>query len=470
MTTYSLTLQTKHAEKLKSHLIRGDGKERAAYLLCGQARISFDPWERISHQKFLSYEVIPVPDADVLISTPTVIEWKTDSFVQVLKKAQELGLHVAVVHNHATFPDFSECDNRNEPGLVELAQNRNGPGTQVISLLLLPTGKLIGRVWTNAKTYHQIDFIRVFGNRFQIFYPGRGDGITPEIFHRQSLAFGESFTQDLSRIRIGIVGCGGTGSAVAMLLARLGVGRLLLIDNDILEPSNLNRVHGSRRAYADAKMPKVEVVARSITVLDIGVHVAKIKAWLHEPVCHEAIASCDLVFGCTDDHQGRIFLNRLAYYYLIPVFDMGLAIEVPKENMPNLQALDGRVTVVYPGTTCLLCRDIVDSRLAHSEGLLRSNPEEFERQKNEAYVIGGGNPAPAVVTFTTETALMAVNEMLHRFCGYRGESGATDSRTRFFHKMTDIRPGESPLPNCPICFEKRIWGKGDVQPFLGIVS
>src|SRR3712207_6906598 len=49
-------------------------------------------------------------------------------------------------------------------------------------------------------------------------------------------------SSDLRKLRIGIVGCGGTGSAVAMLLARLGVGQLALFDNDIVDQTNLNRL------------------------------------------------------------------------------------------------------------------------------------------------------------------------------------------------------------------------------------
>lgn len=49
---------------------------------------------------------------------------------------------------------------------------------------------------------------------------------------------------------------------------------------------------------------------------------------------------------------------------------------------------------------------------AREEDIERSDPAEYERQKTEAYVRGGGNPAPAVVTFTSEAATMAVNELL----------------------------------------------------------
>ena len=73
----------------------------------------------------------------------------------------------------------------------------------------------------------------------------------------------------------------------------------------------------------------------------------------------------------------------------------------------------------------------------------RERPEEYERRKAEAYVIGAGNPNPAVVMFTTEVATMAVNELLNRMHGYRSEP-ASANLVRQFHRMTDFRPGARP--------------------------
>jgi molybdopterin/thiamine biosynthesis adenylyltransferase len=111
-------------------------------------------------------------------------------------------------------------------------------------------------------------------------------------------------------LRVGFVGCGGTGSAVAMLLPRLGVGNVLLIDNDIVDATNLNRLHGARHADADAMRPKVEGVGRAITELGLRTRVVTKEAWVGDPECRDALRSCDLIFGCTDDNDGRMFLNR----------------------------------------------------------------------------------------------------------------------------------------------------------------
>ena len=146
------------------------------------------------------------------------------------------------------------------------------------------------------------------------------------------------------------MGCGGTGSAVATLLARLGVGNLVLIDDDRVEASNLNRLHGARRSDADAMRPKVDVLAAEITGWSIGTRVVPIQAWVGDPLCRDALKSCDVLFGCTDDHDGRLFVNRFAYFYLTPVIDVGLAIDPAQEG--GFRELSGRES-----SDCPVCVD-----------------------------------------------------------------------------------------------------------------
>ena len=473
MTTYSLTLRRDHLDALRAHLLRSDGAENVAYAFCTMADIKVDPWDRQAHRKFLSVDVVPVPDDQVVELTPNLVTWRTTSFLSALKKSNVARQFVAIVHSHpGGNREFSDQDNRNELDLAELAVKRFGPPTPILSMVLTPDGGLFGRIWLqpNPNGHIPLRMIRVIGNEFQLHYPGRGDFVPPAAFQRQALAFGQALNQDLAALRVGVIGCGGTGSAVAMLLARVGVGQIVLIDNDIVDRTNLNRLHGARQADADAMMPKVNVVARAISELGLGVRIVPIEAWVGDPGCRDALRSCDLIFGCTDDNEGRVFLNRLAYFYLIPVLDLGLAIDVSRAEPPEINCLDGRVTVLVPPHACLSCRGVIDHVAARDEALRRRNPSEYERQKVEAYVAGEGNPRPAVVTFTTEVATMAMNEMLHRLQGFRGANGSVAQRVRKFHLGEDFRPGCKPAEGCRICGDRTIWGKGDVDPFLGRVD
>jgi molybdopterin/thiamine biosynthesis adenylyltransferase len=237
-----------------------------------------------------------------------------------------------------------------------------------------------------------------------------------------------------------------------------------------VDKTNLNRLHGARQADADAMRPKVDVIVREISELGLGVRAVPIEAWIGDPGCRDMVKACDFIFGCTDDHEGRLFLNRLSYYYLIPVIDVGLAIEVNDKDPPGVVALDGRVTVLGPGHTCLSCRSVIDPEIARGETLRRSDPVEYELRKAEAYVIGEGNPNPSVVTFTTELACMGINELIHRLQGFKGADGAAPNRVRKFHLGEDRRPGHKPGGACPVCSSERIWGKGDTTPFLGRIA
>jgi molybdopterin/thiamine biosynthesis adenylyltransferase len=464
-----IILQESHLFELREILDRKDGCEAAAYVLYGEAKIGLDPWERRTRRRFLSHKVLPIPEEDQISDGPLHVTWSTKSFVRLLKQAANENLVAGIVHTHPNgLALFSEQDNRNEAELAHLARNRNGDTGIMVSLLLAGSDLLASRLWLNPAVHVDCDSISVVGRQFSKYLRASETQETPEILARQILAFGKEVSNRLRRMKIAVVGCGGTGSATAMLLARLGVGQLLLIDDDIVEETNLNRLHGAKRTDADAMRPKVETLTREIVEMGVGVRPIPLRQWVGHLDCRDSLRSCDVVFGCTDDHDGRLFLNRFAFFYLVPVIDMGLKIDPRRGG--GFAELSGRVTVLAPGAPCLLCRGVIDLATANEEGLKRANPAEYERRKQEAYVRGGGDPAPAVVTFTTETAIMAVNEFLQGITGFRGEGGWAWNRTRRFDILADRRPGAESAPTCSICTGREYWGRGDIKPFMDRVG
>ena len=465
MSHIDLTICETDLDALRTLVVREDGIEAAAYVLCGHSRIDSDPWERQRRHRLTVHAVLPIPGEDAVSASERHVTWSTASYVRLLKRAKDEGLVPGIVHTHPHGPArFSAQDDCNENDLLRLARNRNGDEATLVSILLTGDDDVTARWWPDLHGPVDADSVQIVGERLAI-HASVLEPFDPDFLARQSLAFGPSLNARLRAMRIGVVGCGGTGSAAAMLLARLGVGRLALFDEDIVDVTNLNRLHGARRADADAMRPKVEVVAREITELGIGVRVVPLQCWIGDPLCRDALKSCDVVFGCTDDHDGRLLLNRLAYFYLIPVIDMGLAID-PASDGSQLRDLTGRVTVLLPGAPCLLCRGIVDPSAARDEDLRRRAPEEYERRKREAYVQGGGNPAPAVATFTTATACLAVDELLQALTGFRGCAGWASQRTRRFDHLQDRRPGAKQQPQCLLCSLQTCWGRSDVEPFL----
>src|SRR3989442_15275605 len=77
----------------------------------------------------------------------------------------------------------------------------------------------------------------------------------------------------LAQGRVGIVGCGATGACVSGLLARAGVGQLVIIDRDYVEPSNLQRQALFDEADAAESLPKAVAAARKIAAFNSEVEV-----------------------------------------------------------------------------------------------------------------------------------------------------------------------------------------------------
>jgi len=453
---------------LRNELLLKPGCERAAYLLFGEARIAMDPWGGRSNRRLILHEVIPVPNEDFLVTARNRVTWSTRSFVRLLERAEKEGWIVGVAHNHLAPVGFSEQDDRNEPDLLDLAQNRNGLETELVSVLLDGADDVIGRVWNADFEVTSVERLVIVGERLAIHTRRRGESTRrDEAFARQALAFGSALELLMAELRVGIVGLVGTGSAVAALLARHGPGFVALIDKDRVEKTNLNRVHQATWRDAELGSPKVNVVAEWMRSVDLGTEVATFEGWADDPACRDALRSCDLIFGCTDDHHGRLLLNRLAYYYHVPVIDLGLAIEAGPGDPPRLMCCDGRMSVIAAGRPCLLCRGVIRPELARAEALQRSSPAEYARQKAEAYVLGEGDPAPAVVNFTTEVAIMGMNELIHRIQGFRGDEGSRWHTIRKFDLVADLTPRIKSREQCAVCDRRAHQGRGDADPFLG---
>ncbi|MCW3783224.1 ThiF family adenylyltransferase [Defluviimonas salinarum] len=458
-------LQERHRDQIQALLAHPNGIEGAAYVLFGKSDIAVDPWGLHPRTRYMSYEVVEIPQEDRVSASAKHVTWNTNSFARLCRRAKEEGLVPAIVHSHPDgYDGFSRQDDRNERDLFIMARNRNGPGTRLLSILQVGMDLYRARVWedeSHPKPCHRVSCI--------------GSGIiiqdlaepTPSEFHsRQALAFGPEVNVRLKQLSVAVVGCGGTGSPVVQLLTRLGVGRIVLIDDDIVEHSNLNRLHGATREDADNKVLKVDVMAREATRMGLDVEIRALHGRVDAPHARDALKSCDVIFGCTDDHAGRLFLNRLSHFYLIPVIDVGLVLLPRDGDEPGLLEMAARVSVLFPTTACLTCRGTVDPIRAREEDLRRCNPVEFERQKTEAYVRGAGNPAPAVVTFTTEAATMAVNELLAGLVGFRGSGGWTWQRYRKLDMAIERTQAVQPRAGCPICGKQEYWGLGDVEPFL----
>lgn len=464
---FTLTILREHYQQLTEVLLRPDGNEWAALLRCGSSQ-QVDPWTGVAEQRLLCRAMVPLSPKDVHQTSPGKITYSTTPYYNLIKEASEARERVVVVHSHPTgVAAFSPDDDTSDRELLEILQQRTCDSEPLCSLVMDGSGFMRGRVWESSLHHEPLDLIRIVGGRVQLLWNQDRSPTPDQRFDRQDLAFGAEFTARLRGLRVGIVGCGGTGSAVALLLARLGVGHLVLIDPDLVEFTNLNRLHFSRQADAALGVPKALTVARAISELGLGINVRHACAYVDSVESRDLLRSCDLILGCTDDNLGRNLLNRLAYFYLIPVVDLGVLIE-PRADGQGFSTFDGRVTVIEPGAVCQLCRRTISHKAMHDEGLKRESPERFRAYRRAGYLPVESGPSPAVVTFTTEVACMAVNEVIHRLTGFRGDRGDAAERIRRFDevKEVDLVTDGRRREGCPLCDLRRYDGRGDCEPFL----
>jgi molybdopterin/thiamine biosynthesis adenylyltransferase len=100
----------------------------------------------------------------------------------------------------------------------------------------------------------------------------------------------------------------------------------VLVDPDVVEKKNLNRILNSTAADAAQAMPKARLMKRMIDALGRDQVVVPLHMNLDTVEAAERVAECDVLFGCVDTAEGRHLANRLAAYYLLPYIDVGVSL------------------------------------------------------------------------------------------------------------------------------------------------
>jgi molybdopterin/thiamine biosynthesis adenylyltransferase/proteasome lid subunit RPN8/RPN11 len=410
-----------------------------------------------AHQTLLARRVVWVPDDAYQRREQHALEITSHGYVPALKDAADDGAVAIFFHTHPDGePEPSSYDDEVDAGLRGPFQLRTG---QPLYASLILGGRperprFSGRVW-NDVSESALDRVRVAGARLQLLTRNQAD-VSDDLFDRQIRAFGREGQRLLRSLRVGIVGAGGTGSAVFEQVVRLGVGEITVIDDDLLTQTNLTRIHESAMSQlGEAKVAIAEQAAREI---GLRTTVRAIESRITELAAARALVDCDVVFGCTDDNRGRAILSRLAYWYLIPVVDTAFLVDVADGSV---RGLFGRVTVVAPGTACLFCRNRIDSQQLAAEAL---PDDERARLAAEGYVPGLGQPDPSVGAYTTLTGTLAVTELLDRLFGLSGDDPPTELLVRV-HDRAISTTRVSPQPE-HYCGQRHYWGRGDTDPFL----
>lgn len=271
--------------------------------------------------------------------------------------------------------------------------------------------------------------------------PGLGPN-TGERHDRQVRAFGAGGQRRLQASTAAVVGAGGIGSLLVQGLAHLGIGRLIIVDPDHVEATNLNRLAGATNADARRRRTKVEVAARTASRIDPELPVHPVCDTVLDAAVWQSLRCADLIFGAVDGHAPRWALNTLAVQYARHYIDTGT--QITHRDDDTLEVA-GHVATVTPAGPCLLCLSGYDPRAASTE----LDPALAAAKRTAGYLSEAPDePAPSVIFLNQAIAAVALGEALNALTGWHPHR----PYTLIDLSAPALTPIDAdPVPGCPAC-------------------
>lgn len=142
-----------------------------------------------------------------------------------------------------------------------------------------------------------------------------GDGYW-EIASRQMSIVTRSEQQRFKDAKITVIGCGGIGGETIEMLARMGIGELVLVDKDVYDLSNLNRQ--TLATIADLGLTKSDVAAEKVRLINPYVKVTTFNEHVDQTNIEKVIGDSDIVIDALDNVLTRVIVSRAAKEKGIP--------------------------------------------------------------------------------------------------------------------------------------------------------
>lgn len=287
-----------------------------------------------------------------------------------LARRKKAGL--AFMHSHPGlgWQGMSDADIEAERDV--LAYPAGATGLPLVGLTVGVDGQWSARFWERQGTRMSrrwCEKTRVVGpDQYELHF---NDELVPaparrEILRRTFDTWGPAAQNTLARLHVGIVGVGSVGCLVAEAIARMGVGRVTLIDPDRIEEHNLDRLlYGTVRDIGRLKVDAAaEAMKRNATASSIDITALPLS--VHQRSAYEHALDCDIIFSCVDRPVARDVLNFVSQAHMIPIIDGGVAVEFDTAN-ERLFSTHWRAHIGTQSHQCLRCRGQYNSSLVMME-------------------------------------------------------------------------------------------------------
>lgn len=452
--SYSVVIPDHINKQLLAHLIREDGDEELCFAL-------YSPSEAASRFTAIICEVLFPNDGDRQVHGN--VSFNPSYLERSLQVAREKRKAIAVIHIHPSrgFQYMSKDDVNAESGIAAAALTVTG--LPLLGMTAGIDGVWSGRFWNKSlrikrKYLHKwCESVRVIGDRLSFHF--NNDLLKPnvdeEALIRTISAWGKRTQEDISRIKICIVGLGSVGSMVAESLARTGFANFILIDFDKYEIKNRDRSMNVKKK--DIGRYKVDVTAKAIKENGTAkkIIIQTFAKSIYDREAFKASLDADVIFSCVDRPHPRQILNFISYAHLIPVIDGGIRVRTNKANTKLIGA-DWKIQTVGYKRPCLECLEQFTAPLANldKDGLL-DDPKYMEgADESIQKLVSSEN----VFAFSMNVASFEVLQLISLIVLPEYQSKVEQ---QFYHLTTHEFEGNSLVECKSNCFYKAITGEGD---------
>jgi molybdopterin-synthase adenylyltransferase len=346
-----------------------------------------------------SVDWMPVPDEYVIDSRHGLI-YDGRFHLRVAERAESFGFGALLVHAHSghgqPMPSRTDADR----GAAFVAFMRRRVPKASHGLLVVGAEAVTGVIDESAGS-------RLIGKLVSVGLPTVALPAEPAIElgleneDRQQLAIGPIAQARLGAATVGVIGNSGGGSHVTQQLIHAGVGRLIVVDPDIVTVTNLRRLVGAVATDIDTTL-KVDIARRTAVAVRPAVRVETYAEGFPSSATLAALREADVIVGCVDGWDTRDDLNTFALMNRIPYVDIGLAVSPPTNGLG--MRVGGQIALTLPGEPCLRCTGLVtDARV------------EASRQLKRGYAAGVAEPQ--VVSLNGVLASEAVTSVLMLLAG-----------------------------------------------------
>ena len=418
-----LAMTKRMHETVFDYLFPGDGLEAAGILLCNQGTGKHC-------QRLLAAEFLRLPH-NLSERRSDFVSWPFDQCMTPdrIGEADQKGRSIFTIHSHPKGSDrFSKVDDGNDRELLESINGWFDDERVNGVAIMTREGLIVARTMDEDAGFRDVDSVSIVGESIHVWKPHRG-GRRTAYQSKMSQTLGQGTLELLKSMKIGVVGCSGTGSIVIELLMRNCVGELVIVDDDVLEEKNLNRIVGGTMTDAYEKRPKVIAIRDAIDKTGLETRVEAYRGVTDSPEVVSALIDCDAIFGCVDSAFGRYHLDCLASAYLIPYFDVGVHIEA--DGTGGIQAADAVSHYIHPDGCSLISRGAYTMEQVAAEDWRRTDPAHYRRQRMAGYLAEVGEEQPAVMSVNMQAACMAFNDFMARIHAFRLDANHEFGTQRF---------------------------------------